>query len=601
MQNVVRNTANPTTPDTVRLITPPRLLVPWESWPKSFLRNLADQFRRQPPPIQLSSPPAPFWPDVFVTPKLPGRSFLISLLYHGALFAIIYASPALLLLMQKSQQESAARRTTLTYYKISEYLPPIPTAGAPAKIARPGEPAFARQEIISVPHAPSNHEQTVINPNSIKIASERALLPDLVVWTPLPATPAAAISQSTAKLILPAIPVQVIEPATAVPQAAAKLVLPMLPVEVIQPAPSIESDAKNISRLKLPAMPQPSVVAPTLDSVPGKLAALNLAQPAVELAEPKLPISAQSAANRDLQSASAKIVEAPPPPPAPVISGTTGANAAGKLIALGLRPADVQGPLVVPDGNSRGEFSAAPNGNPNASGTPEIKAASKDRNGKNSGTSNGMANRGRNGDQLPGISIGAGPANAQTTIQGVVASPAASPHPGNAEIHNSRRLLATVIPPRIPQPQENVPALSAPDAGETADAIFGAKKFYSLVLNMPNLASAGGSWVIRFAELSDRPSQGSLTAPVAVEKVDPAYPPDLVRDGVQGTVTLYAVIRSDGAVDEIKILRSLDVRLDESARRALSQWRFRPAQKNGAAVDLEAVIQIPFRSRKLPF
>jgi hypothetical protein len=34
--------------------------------------------------------------------------------------------------------------------------------------------------------------------------------------------------------------------------------------------------------------------------------------------------------------------------------------------------------------------------------------------------------------------------------------------------------------------------------------VFGNRKFYSLTMNMPNLNSAAGSWVIRFAELWPR-------------------------------------------------------------------------------------------------
>jgi hypothetical protein len=30
---------------------------------------------------------------------------------------------------------------------------------------------------------------------------------------------------------------------------------------------------------------------------------------------------------------------------------------------------------------------------------------------------------------------------------------------------------------------------------------------------------------------------------------------------------------------------------------ALAQWKFRPAEKRGEPVDLEAVVHIPFRSR----
>jgi TonB family protein len=119
-----------------------------------------------------------------------------------------------------------------------------------------------------------------------------------------------------------------------------------------------------------------------------------------------------------------------------------------------------------------------------------------------------------------------------------------------------------------------------------------------MILNMPNLNSRGGSWVIRFAELNVSQAKGELTAPVATVKVDPAYPADLMRGGMEGMVVLYAIIRADGTVNEVRVLRGLDERLDSSARSALMKWHFRPATKNGAAVDLEAVVQIPFQARR---
>jgi protein TonB len=82
---------------------------------------------------------------------------------------------------------------------------------------------------------------------------------------------------------------------------------------------------------------------------------------------------------------------------------------------------------------------------------------------------------------------------------------------------------------------------------------------------------------------------------VATQKVDPAYPLELMHHNVQGTVTLYAVIHSDGSVGDVRVLRGVDDRLDEYARAALSGWHFRPATKNGNAVDLKAVVVIPFR------
>jgi protein TonB len=128
--------------------------------------------------------------------------------------------------------------------------------------------------------------------------------------------------------------------------------------------------------------------------------------------------------------------------------------------------------------------------------------------------------------------------------------------------------------------------------------VFGDRKFYSMTLNMPNLNSAGGSWIIRFAELKSNAEKADLMAPEATRKVDPAYPLQLMRSRVQGTVTLYAVIRDDGSVSDVRVLNAVDDRLADYARTALSQWRFRPATKNGSAVDLEAIVLIPFRAMR---
>ena len=77
--------------------------------------------------------------------------------------------------------------------------------------------------------------------------------------------------------------------------------------------------------------------------------------------------------------------------------------------------------------------------------------------------------------------------------------------------------------------------------------------------------------------------------------------PALAHDRVEGTVTLYAVIRRDGTVGDIRVLHSVDKLLDYSAMRALAGWRFLPGMKNGSAVDLEAVVEIPFHLKPMSY
>jgi len=120
-------------------------------------------------------------------------------------------------------------------------------------------------------------------------------------------------------------------------------------------------------------------------------------------------------------------------------------------------------------------------------------------------------------------------------------------------------------------------------------------------VNMPNLNSATGSWILNFSELRTNPDGPHITSsdvagPAPIRKVDPKYPPTLMKDRVEGEVVLYAVIRRDGSVDSIQLVHGIDEQLDENAMDALSQWKFRPAIKQGTPVELEAIVHIPFHA-----
>src|SRR6266851_2135864 len=202
-----------------------------------------------------------------------------------------------------------------------------------------------------------------------------------------------------------------------------------------------------------------------------------------------------------------------------------------------------------------------------------------------------------------GSSAAAGRIIALNLHHAVAGDPASRNSTGSAPVNS--KLMASLPPPRVTR----LPARPPQSEGETKlseaeRAVFGDRQFYSLTLNMPNLNSAGGSWVIRFAELkhdSTADSKQQLSAPAATRKVDPAYPLQLMRENVEGVVTLYAVIRSDGTVGYVRVLNGIDSRLDQFASQAVSQWQFHPAMKNGAPVDVEATFRIPFRPQRRNF
>ena len=76
----------------------------------------------------------------------------------------------------------------------------------------------------------------------------------------------------------------------------------------------------------------------------------------------------------------------------------------------------------------------------------------------------------------------------------------------------------------------------------------------------------------------------------------PAYPRDALREGVQGTVLLQVLVDVDGRPLRVEVQHSSgDRRLDVAARRqVLDHWRFRPAVRDGHAVQAIGLVPVAF-------
>lgn len=88
-----------------------------------------------------------------------------------------------------------------------------------------------------------------------------------------------------------------------------------------------------------------------------------------------------------------------------------------------------------------------------------------------------------------------------------------------------------------------------------------------------------------------------VTDPVIVSEKKPSYTAAAMRAKVSGSVEMTAVIGVDGKPSDITILRSLDPGLDKNAIEALSEWRFKPATKDGKPVPMLVTIEMTFTLR----
>lgn len=77
---------------------------------------------------------------------------------------------------------------------------------------------------------------------------------------------------------------------------------------------------------------------------------------------------------------------------------------------------------------------------------------------------------------------------------------------------------------------------------------------------------------------------------------EPYYPPQVIREGGEGTVLLSIHILADGRVGEVRLERSSGHgKLDESAMREAKKWRFVPGTRDGTAVAMWKQLPVTFR------
>jgi TonB family protein len=93
-----------------------------------------------------------------------------------------------------------------------------------------------------------------------------------------------------------------------------------------------------------------------------------------------------------------------------------------------------------------------------------------------------------------------------------------------------------------------------------------------------------------------RPGSG-IEPPTLLREVKPDYTEDARRRGVEGDVVMEIVVRHDGSVGDVRIVQGLGAGLDGRAVEAVRQWRFAPAHRRGAPVDVIVEVAMEFKIR----
>lgn len=535
--------ANPADSPAVRV----NLEVSWASPWKEFASSVYDFVAGPRPAKDSELPPANTFRVDWVRGRLPASAFAASSLWHVA--AVVLLILPIWGFLPQPEHTLAPLQIEVTYVPAQDLprisLPslPRPKPAAPTKKAPTPDKSAAdtgadayhpRQTILSIPVEVTHPRQTLIQPDAPKTAPKiDAQLPNMVQW----ATPAV-------------------------------------------PKPQLQLSPTNAT----PAVRQRSVRDVAIPEVPNSErnpADLNIASaPAVNF-QPQMPMNAAAAVAAQRQARTDTVAA-----PEVGVSSTSDENL-HRLIALSATPGPPAPEIKVPQENLAARVSISPEGK--KPGTPGASGSGS------AGTS------GAPGGVQPGS--GPGGLGATTSLPAAVSVTGGNRAGGIAPAMNAGKLNLKPTAPDLTAPTRKGPSVTGTIAPNTPpEKILSGKEVYTLNINLPNLTSTTGSWILNFAEL-DEPegpayrAKGQLSGPVPIEKADPKYPPDLIKDHVEGDVVLYAVIRKDGSVDSIQLVHGVDPELDKNAMEAFAQWKFHPGAREGLPIDLEAVVYIPFRYR----
>jgi TonB family protein len=362
-------------------------------------------------------------------------------------------------------------------------------------------------------------------------------------------------------------PVQLTHPRQTLIEPAA----PMTAPNIVAKLPNVVEWAASAPKVQLVQSAAPpklrerelTAVAPDVADPQSNAVPLDLAPSTIPALRPPIP-QMVATAPRSRRSGTASGGTAPQ------LAGTNGDAGLRNVIALSSSPAPPR-PVTIPEGNLAARVALSPAGT--RAGAPS---------GGGRGISGGKAGHDGSGSLPVAVNISAG---------GLAAN-----HPGATLDLKPRASLSE-------RPRRTGPAdLAALKPNEPPEALLYGKEVHTLDINLPNVTSVSGSWILNFAQLDEGGSpfnrpKGDLSGPVPVIKVDPKYPPQLINEHVEGEVVLYAIVRANGSVDAIQVVRKLDPRLDRYAVEAFARWKFRPATRDGVPVDVEAVVHIPFRYR----
>lgn len=88
---------------------------------------------------------------------------------------------------------------------------------------------------------------------------------------------------------------------------------------------------------------------------------------------------------------------------------------------------------------------------------------------------------------------------------------------------------------------------------------------------------------------------GNVSAPVLLKQAEPEFSDQARRKKVNGEVTVHFIVDEQGIPQDVKVVHGLGMGLDENAIKAVKQYRFKPAMREGVPVKVEMNVSVNFQ------
>ncbi len=90
-------------------------------------------------------------------------------------------------------------------------------------------------------------------------------------------------------------------------------------------------------------------------------------------------------------------------------------------------------------------------------------------------------------------------------------------------------------------------------------------------------------------------AEGDVKPPKLVKKVNPVYPDEARKEGIEGAVILKVRTDEQGSIEKIKVLESPHDLLSKAAVEAVKQWKYEPMLKKGNPVPIIFTVNMNFK------